>query len=454
MKQSNQMTLKKSKYNLVIPYKSDDVHIVYNTLQDSLTLTRPGLYSIKDITALHTQGILVNSDLDEVMVIRYRMNYQKYAAHRLHLFLTVTGICNCDCQYCFARDSFPHKAMGREDISYIIDFIQLELKVHPIQRINIDFFGGEPFSCFELCLDIMRRVTKLASRYGITPEFQFYTNGTIQPKQGYIALKEFKSTKLLITLDGLRNIHDRLRPMKSGDSCFDNIIANLKEIQSVGIQTVIRINFGKRNYAAIPELLDYIVDMHMDNIPIEFYPIQNMSCGSADYAEAIEMDDLPRLNTFLYAAAKVRNIKLSARPISACCYCSAFTNTMFVIDPELNVYKCALLQCERKHSIGNLKQNTDLQRDSTFYDWLTYDPSTEIGCKDCISLPVCSGGCGGSGTFRYGTHHHSNCYELSPKMLSLKILNYIEDNYSDGLEFFSHSKQPLFIIEQAKYALP
>lgn len=372
MNMEKKALFKKSRYNLVVPF--DGYNVIYNTLQDSLTLVRSaseGHLSNADIGLLHSQGIYVNNEIDERLVFRYRANQQKYRSTRLHLFLTITGNCNCNCQYCFAKGCFPNRSMSETDALYILRFAEEQLRARTIREIHIDFFGGEPFLCEDFCLKIMREFTKLGSRYGIVPHFQFYTNGTIVPRYGYEVFAEFEYVKFLITLDGLKQIHDILRPMKSNQSCYDTIVENLRLIRAVHQQAVIRINYGKKSYSQIPLLLDELIQQKLTCFPIEFYPIQNMSDSSAEFEDAVGAADLPDINEYLWKAAVERNIPISIRPVTANCYCSAFTDTMFVIDPDLDVYKCALLQCDKKYSIGNLRGQTKNQTDSVFYDWLT-----------------------------------------------------------------------------------
>lgn len=455
MNLSKRITLKKSKYNMTVPLGS--CNLIYNTLQDSLTFvknTPNTALNAEEIETLHAQGVYINQDVDERLVFRYRANLQKYRSTRLHLFLTITGNCNCDCQYCFAKGCFPNRSMIDKDIPYVLEFAESQLCSHPIREMHIDFFGGEPFLCESLYTRLMRELTKIGEKYNIIPSFQFYTNGTIVPKNGYEMFSEFENVKFLITLDGLKSVHDVLRPMKSNESCYDTIVNNLKEIRKANQKAVIRINYGKSSYARVPLLLDELIRQGLTCFPIEFYPIQNMSNSSADFDDAVKVGDLPNLNEYLWRAAANRNIPVSIRPVTANCYCSAFTGTMFVIDPDLDVYKCALLQCEKKYSIGNLKQRTDFQTDSVFYDWLTYDPSMEDNCKDCISLPVCAGGCGGSGTFRFGTQHHSNCYELSPAMLKRTIKTYVLIFYETQLLDFINGNENVLILEKARYNKP
>ena len=427
--------------------------IVYNTLRDSLTLVKGNCFDVHDIDLLHQQGILVNQGIDELAVYRYRLNTQKFSGNRLHLFLTITGLCNCNCQYCFAKDSLPQHALRQADIPLILQFIRSQIESHNIKRINIDFFGGEPFTCESIYLSLMEQISALANQYSATVEYQFYTNGTLKPKAGFKVFDGY-NVRFLITLDGLKEVHNSLRPMKNNSSCFDAIISNLKEIKESEKNAIIRINFGKQNLASIPSLLDQIIENKLNCFPIEFYPIQNMSCGSADYSDAVDLESLPKMSEYIWHEASKRNIPVGLRPVAACCYCTAFTNRMFVIDPELNVYKCALLQCDVKNSIGNLRKNTDYLRDSVFYDWMAYDPSQEEGCKDCVALPVCSGGCGGSGTFRFGTHRHANCYDLSPVMLQKRIAHYIKQYYASILREFSLSEKNVLVLEKANNSIP
>ena len=453
MNQEKTVRLKKSNYNVVLTSTQSSVRIVYNTLQDSLTLIKGNRFNIQDIEIFHQQGILVNQGIDERSVYRYRLNTQKFSGQRLHLFLTITGLCNCNCQYCFAKDSLPQHALRQADIPLILQFIRSQIESHSIKRINVDFFGGEPFTCEGIYLSLMEQISTLANQYSATVEYQFYTNATLRPRLGYKVFDNY-NVRFLITLDGLKEVHDSLRPMKNNSSCFDAIISNLTEIKNTEKKAVIRINFGKQNLTSIPQLLDQIIENGLNSFPIEFYPIQNMSCGSADYSDAVDLEALPKMSEYIWNEASKRGIPVGLRPASACCYCTAFTNRMFVIDPDLNVYKCALLQCDIKNSIGNLKKNTDYLRDSVFYDWMAYDPSQEDSCKDCVALPVCSGGCGGSGTFRFGTHRHANCYDLSPVMLQKRIAHYIKQHYASVLREFSQSSRNVLVLEKANNPIP
>lgn len=450
------ISFKSSKYNFIV-YSSDKVDVIYNTLQDSITAVKKGIaYNLMEpynIKQLHDQGIIVNSDIDELSVFRYRNMSQKINGKRLHVFLTLTGVCNCNCPYCFARDSYSNSSITMKDIPIIMDFISQQLQYHRSSMMNIDFFGGEPLLCENVYMDLMKNIQSLSDKWKIKTAFQFYTNGTIKPRSGFSAFKDYDVTHL-ITLDGPKDKHDMLRPMKDGTSSYSLIINNLLELKKENLKAIIRINFGKTSYINIPFLLDELLSLGLLSFPVEFYPIQNMSQSSAQYKDAVSANETKGITEFLWDEAEKRGINMSIRTATTNCYCSAFTNSMFVIDPNLNVYKCALLQCDRRYSIGNLKRNIDYCRDNTFYDWVNYDPSAEKGCCDCICLPICAGGCGGSGTFRYGTHHHSNCYDLSPAMVRMRMNRYVSQKYTKTIGIFCESNKEILVLERSRYSKP
>ena len=454
MNLNKRISLKKSRFNLEV-YSFEKSIVVYNTLQDSLTLVKEAVFngsmSITGIRQLHDQGVLVNTAIDETAVFRYRNSRQKFNGKRLHVFVTLTGSCNCHCQYCFAQDCYSDLTIKDEDIPCIYEFIVRQLKIHRSTMLNIDFFGGEPLLKESIYLKLMERLQKLCDQYAIKLVFQFYTNGTIEPKNGFHNIAERYNTTYLVTLDGPQEIHDKQRPMKNKESSFALTKSNLLKMKRDGAKAIIRINYGKYSYLYIPPLLDELAESGLTTFPIQFYPVQNMSESSAEYPDGVSAQDNQKIVAFLWEEAEKRKIHVYTRTKTANCYCSAFTDSMFVIDPGLNVYKCALLQCDKKYSIGNLKTDMTFQTNQTFYDWINYDPSVEPGCKDCVCLPICAGGCGGSGTFRYGTRHHSNCYDLSPAMIKMRMSRYVKKKYDDVIRSFHNDDREILILEKGRY---
>lgn len=162
--------VKESGFNMILQEYNNSI-LVFNTLQDSLTLRKKKIsyseMSLKSVDVLHKQGMLINSTIDELQIIRHRANVQKYGGKRLHIFLTLTGACNCNCQYCFAKDCYSNGRITEEDIPYIIAFIKRQIQVNRSTLLNIDFFGGEPLLCEKIYLELMSKITDIGKAIGI-----------------------------------------------------------------------------------------------------------------------------------------------------------------------------------------------------------------------------------------------------------------------------------------------
>lgn len=453
--------MKKSSYNMIFDF--DRSVVIYNTFADSITClkrdfwNKPDLYDsccADESSLLHSQGIVVNEGIDESEVFRFRANRQKYCGKRTHIFLTITGACNCSCSYCFAAGSLPKKNMTVRELPLLCGFIEKQVLLNHSSLLVIDFFGGEPFLLEDFYLSAMDAITELAIRMEIKVEFQFYTNGTIMPKGGMSVFNKYPKVTLQITLDGFKAVHDSLRPLKKGGSSFDAIIANLHVLKNQPVYVKIRINYGLNSYKNIGALLEYLRNEGLACFPIDFYPVQSMSEGCADYSDAIPVRQLPEISLEIWKTAIKYGIKPALRAISGNCYCSAFTYSTFIINAEMDVFKCALLQCDRKHRIGNLLADTSLDRDSGYYRWMNYDPGAHEKCSRCISLPVCAGGCGGSGTHRYGDWTHPNCFDLSPIMLESKMKLYLAMCYDNRINNFGCSGRNMMVLEKAKHLVP
>ena len=84
--------VKESGFNMILQEYNNSI-LVFNTLQDSLTLRKKKIsyseMSLKSVDVLHKQGMLINSTIDELQIIRHRANVQKYGGKRLHIFLSL-----------------------------------------------------------------------------------------------------------------------------------------------------------------------------------------------------------------------------------------------------------------------------------------------------------------------------------------------------------------------------
>ncbi len=95
------------------------------------------------------------------------------------------------------------------------------------KSVTIGFYGGEPLLNFRLIQEVVKQARKKAGRRKI--DFNMTTNGTVMPDEILDFMVKNK-VKLLVSLDGPEDIHDRYRVFKNGQGSFKVIRQNLGKI--------------------------------------------------------------------------------------------------------------------------------------------------------------------------------------------------------------------------------
>jgi uncharacterized protein len=83
------------------------------------------------------------------------------------------------------------------------------------------------------------------------------TNGLLLTPEVVDRLHPFGLNGVKITLDGDRETHDRMRPLRGGQGTFDKIIANIRKV-SHKCRISIGGNFDASSADAYPALLDFL----------------------------------------------------------------------------------------------------------------------------------------------------------------------------------------------------
>lgn len=207
-------------------------------------------------------------DGDEEIFLRRAQEFTKLSRRYLFtgtsLFIfVVTGWCNAKCVYCQARNSDAVSCghMTPEMAEKALDIVFSS----PSSSINIEFQGGEPLGNFEVIQYIVTQAEQRALLCGKEVVFSLVSNLSLltDPMLDFIAEHNIS---LSTSLDGSKELHDKNRPMRSGDSSFDLLIRKIPQIKASGIElgaieTSTRTTLGKAQ-----ELIDTYVDMDMSSI--------------------------------------------------------------------------------------------------------------------------------------------------------------------------------------------
>lgn len=200
------------------------------------------------------------------------------------LSLAVAQKCNLGCQYCYAQGGGfggPEKAMPWAVAEASVR--RLFGQARPGERVNLAFLGGEPLTN----RPVVRRATELAVRIaaerGVPVGFAITTNGTLlRPDDAeFFAGHAFAVT---VSLDGVGEVHDRLRPFKSGRGSYGTVIERIKPLleRQGAMQVSARVTVTPRNLG-LRDTLDRFVELGFESVG--FSPMLSSPAGSAQLDE-------------------------------------------------------------------------------------------------------------------------------------------------------------------------
>ena len=317
------------------------------------------------------------------------------------LCLMVAHDCNLRCKYCFAdtgeyggKRELMSREVGEAAVEYII--AKSGGRVH----CEIDFFGGEPL----VNLPVVRHVTEYVRRREVETGKRFKltltTNGLSLTEPVRDWLNENR-VSLVLSLDGRREVHDRMRPDAGGHGTYDRVLKNFRATVDSrdGRDYYLRGTYTKYN-------LDFTEDvLSMADAGFDVLSVEPVVAKDAPYA--IEEADLPRVFaeydrlTEVYLERRRAgkgffffhfNMDLSGGPCVAkrLAGCGAGHEYMAVA-ANGDLYPCHQFVGREGYRLGTVftgVENKELPR---------YFRESHVlnkpKCRDCWARFLCSGGC-------------------------------------------------------------
>ncbi len=190
--------------------------------------------------------------------------------HNVNLELTIR--CNLRCTFCWwwgergigknlieAKDSLITAELKSEEIFKIIDKLA---QYHP----NFYLSGGEPFIRKDT-LDIIEYIASKGLKVGLTD------NGTLLTDEIISRIAKINSLEITFSIDGPKEIHDKIR----GKGSFEKTIYNINRLLQVRGNNK---EFPKimTNTTIAPENIDYLSDLigFLDELKVDAIKLQHL----------------------------------------------------------------------------------------------------------------------------------------------------------------------------------
>jgi len=249
--------------------------------------------------------------------------------------------------------------------------------------------------------EVTRRAARLAQGGGVALSFSITTNGTLLTEADAAFFEEF-GFAVTVSLDGLAETHDALRPYKSGRGSFDRVMANVRPLLALQrrMQVTARVTVTPRNLALRDTLDQFLAEGFHS---VGFSPLLRSPNGvdemQADSLETMlgEMMDCGReferrsLAGERYPFANMVNaMKEIERGTHRPYPCGAGAG-YFGVSADGGLAACHRFVGDDMGVMGSLADGVDRRRQA---DWLAErHVHRQEPCRSCWARYLCGGGC-------------------------------------------------------------
>ena len=437
-------------YDIIEKFKQESPEEIVRDLlvkyADREDVTEEELYAcIADVAALEKAGKLFTPDTFADMAGTFK---ERSGDVVKALCLHVAHTCNLNCSYCFASQGKYHgdrALMSFEVGKRALDFL-IEHSGHRT-NLEVDFFGGEPLMNWDVVKQLVAYARTQEEPNHKKFRLTLTTNGMLIDDD-VIDFANREMSNVVLSLDGRKEIHDRLRVDYAGNGSYDRIVPRFQKLVASrgGKNYYMRGTFTHANP-------DFTKDVfHMADLGFTELSMEPVVCAEGDPAALTKEDIETVKEQYEILATEMLKRQKEGRPFTfyhymldltggPCIYkrisgCGSGTEYM-AVTPWGDLYPCHQFVGEERYKLGNIWDgvtNTALRE-----EFRACNAYARPECADCWAKLYCSGGCAANayhatgsitGVYEYGC-------ELFRKRMECAIMIQVAKNHelaAQGIE--------------------
>lgn len=386
-------------YNLLDHYKEKSLDEIIDVLSDSYTESQVK-EAYNEIKTLEDEGLLYTED-----TYKHHPNFIDRKKVVKALCLHVAHDCNLKCEYCFAAQGDFGGAkelmsfeVGKKSIDYLI------ANSGNRKNLEIDFFGGEPLMNFEVVKQLVEYGRSVEKENNKNIRFTITTNGILLDDDKIKYINE-NMHNVVLSLDGRKEVNDRMRPTLNDKGSYDIIMPKFKKLVESRPKDkyyYIRGTFTREN-------LDFSKDvLHFSDEGFELTSVEPVVDDESNPFALREEDMDTVFNEYEKLAVKYSDrllngenfkffhfmIDLNQGPcvIKRITGCGA-GNEYLAITPNGDIYPCHQFVGKDEYKLANINDEEIViprELTDTFKNAHVY---SKEDCQNCWNKFYCSGGC-------------------------------------------------------------
>ena len=450
-----------SMFNVQVPVANGKEVFLMNTFSDAQILASRDVTGLLDrvsrgddtfndeeretFDTLLENGFIVGSRDEERAAVDKYFRELREDTEQLRVTVLTTLQCNFACDYCFQGDHGDHNKfadkMSLEAAGKVVAWIEKRLDEIRPEKFVLTLFGGEPLLNLPVAYYLAEQCYALCAARGVNQGISIITNGLLLTPDVVNRLNPYGLYGVKITLDGERETHNRMRPLRGGQGTFDKIVENVRRVAHL-VPITIGGNFDESSVDSYPALLDFLREQDFADkiVKINFKPVIK------SFAEATPKGMIPL--TVVGAAGKPLNgtcmtsagAGASKKGTSVCDSCHFVDEKMsylrsetrkrgfptpdgvhmgpceihrrhaHTIGPDGSLYACPGFTGAATESTGHIDGRDDTWRHAAAERFERLSPLKEE-CGDCSFIPVCGGGCSVAAHTELGSMYDPSCHK-------------------------------------------
>jgi uncharacterized protein len=449
-----------SMFNVRVPLDDRDEVFLMNTFTDAQLIVSRDVADLLDrvaygnrtfsaeeheaVSALWDNGFLVEDRQADHQRLEEFFENVREDQDQLRVTVLTTLQCNFACDYCIQGDHGDYNKhaakMSLETAARVADWTESRMDAVLPARFHLTFFGGEPLLNLPVVYYLAERLWNSCQTRGMQMTINIITNGLLMTPAVADRLLPFGLNGVKITLDGDRETHDRMRPLRGGQGTFDKIIRNVRAIAG-RCRVAIGGNFDESSVDSYPALLDFLREQEFADklVKVAFKPIirspqateparpkgfipltavsagnkpLNGTCMTSTGGGTSVCDTCHFLDekmTFLRDETTRRGFPTTDGVHMG--PCEIHRRHAHTIGPDGALYACPGFAGDAPSSTGHIdgRQDTWRNRSAERFERLrAWDE-----CRDCAFIPVCAGGCTVAAHTELGDLSKPNCHKPS-----------------------------------------
>ena len=402
--------MKISKYTFMFDENGQEYY-VYNTLSNALMEIDKESYSLlfesrntqklstadfdEDLwEALCINNIISDNDTDDYLEYKASITNIRKQRTGMHLTLAPTMDCCFRCHYCFEKYK-EKKYMTPEIMDQIIKYVT---SYPELKNIKITWFGGEPLMAVPQIEEFYDKFRDIWQEPFIS---NIITTGYHIDKESIRVMQKVGISSVQITLDGMKETHNKVKHLPSGEDVFERILSNIELLNDSApeINITIRVNLTLENKEEYIPLHKLCLTRFYGRSNITISPAFVLDRGTGDICRSnnnIFFGHIERSKFILNLAKNGINSVFVRYPEPFFNECAIRNEMAIAFDPEGYAYKCWEVIGNKEYAIGKLNDDgilTDINQTILNRQLYGADTFDDPICSQCKYLPICNGGC-------------------------------------------------------------